>query len=207
MANVLHSKLLYAATIWASALSNHAIQKKLFSAQRGEAVKIVSACRTVSTSAMLVPAFQLIGEEKAGDLLAPTGTHLYGQPTGNRSREGSHTQGRRKLVEIWHSRWHGEQTRSWTYRLIPQLATWLDRKPGEVGFYLEQALSDHGCFNAYLKRFKKRDVELCRNCGFPVDDAEYTLFYAFLAGATPRFAERTRQMVSSERMTEESSTT
>ena len=47
-----------------------------------------------------------------------------------------------------------------------ELATWLDRKHGQVGFYLAQALSGHGCFNAYLKRFKKRDDESCRYCGY-----------------------------------------
>ena len=49
----------------------------------------------------------------------------------------------------------------WTHRLIPELTTWLDRKLGQVGFYLAQALSGHGCFNAYLKCFKKRDDESC----------------------------------------------
>ena len=61
------------------------------------------------------------------------------------------------LIERWQTRWHGEQTGRWTYRLILELATWLNRKHGEVGFHLAQALSGHGCFNAYLKRFKKRN--------------------------------------------------
>ena len=34
--SVVNSKLLYAAPIWTSALNNHAILKKLFSAQRGD---------------------------------------------------------------------------------------------------------------------------------------------------------------------------
>ena len=44
----------------------------------------------------------------------------------------------------------GSQNERWTYRLILELTTWLNRKHGEVGFYLAQALSGHGCFNAYL---------------------------------------------------------
>ena len=64
-----------------------------------------------------------------------------------------------RLVEIWRMRWHGEQTRRWTYRLIPELAILLDRKHGEVGFYLVQALSARGCVNACLKRFKKTDED------------------------------------------------
>ena len=73
-------------------------------------------------------------------------------------------------------RWHGEQTGRWTHRLIPELTTWLNREHGEVGFYLVQALSGHGCFNVYPRRFKKRDEEMCCYCDFPVDDAEYALF-------------------------------
>ena len=44
---MVNSKLLYAAPVWTSALKNHAIQKKLFSAQRGVVLRIVSIYRTV----------------------------------------------------------------------------------------------------------------------------------------------------------------
>ena len=70
-------------------------------------------------------------------------------------------------------RWHAEQTGRCTYRLIPELATWLNRKHGEVGFYLAQSLSGHDCFNAYLRRFKKRDEGMCHYCDSPVDNAEH----------------------------------
>ena len=93
-----------------------------------------------------------------------------------RAKETSRKDGRHRLVEKWQMRWHGEQTGRWIYRLIPELATWLNRKHGEVGFYLAQALSGHGCFNAYLKRFKKRDEEMCYYCDSPVDNAEHALF-------------------------------
>ena len=42
-------------------------------------------------------------------------------------------------------------------------------------YFLVQALSGHGCFNVYLKRFKKRYDESCRYCGSLVDNAEHTL--------------------------------
>ena len=74
------------------------------------------------------------------------------------------------------TRWHGDQFGRWTYRLILELATWLHRKHGKVSFYLAQALSDHGCFNAYPRRFKKRDEEMCRYCVTSVDNAEHALF-------------------------------
>ena len=37
-------------------------------------------------------------------------------------------------------RWHAEQIGRWTHHLIPELATWLERKHDEVSFYLKQAL-------------------------------------------------------------------
>ena len=68
VANVVNSKLLHAAPIWTSYLNNHVILKKLFSAQRGVVMRIVSAYRTVSTSALLVlasvPPIDLLAEEK-----------------------------------------------------------------------------------------------------------------------------------------------
>ena len=76
----------------------------------------------------------------------------------------------------WQMRWHGELTGRWTYRLISKLTTWLNRKHGEIGFYLAQALSGHGCFNASLRRFKKRDEEMCCYRDFPVNTAEHALF-------------------------------
>ena len=42
--------------------------------------------------------------------------------------------------------------------------------------YLVQALSGHGSFNAYLKRFKKSDEEACCYCNSPVDNTEHALF-------------------------------
>ena len=66
--SVVNSKLLYAPPVWTSVLNNHAIQKKLFSAQRGVMLRIVSAYRTVSTSAVLVlvsvPLIDLLAEER-----------------------------------------------------------------------------------------------------------------------------------------------
>ena len=68
VASMVNSKLLYAASIWTSALNNHAILKELFSALKGVVMRIVSAYRTVSTSAVLVlakvPPIDLLAEER-----------------------------------------------------------------------------------------------------------------------------------------------
>ena len=68
VASVVHSKLLYAAPVWANALQNHVYPEELFSAQRLVALRIVSAYRTVSTSAVFVlasiPPIDLLAEER-----------------------------------------------------------------------------------------------------------------------------------------------
>ena len=177
---MVQSKLLYAAPVWANPLQNHAIHRKLFSAQRLVTLRIVSAYRTVSTSAMLVlasfPPIDLFAEERQETSQLRKELTCTDLQEIARAKEAICKDGRRRLVEKWKMRWHGEQTGRWNYRLIPELATWLNRKHGEVGFYLAQALSVHGCFNAYLRRFKKRDEETCCYCDFPVDTAEHALF-------------------------------
>ena len=178
---MVNSKLLYAAPVWKSALNNRVIQKKLFSAQRGVVLRIVSAYRTVSTSAVLVlasvPPIDLLAEEKKEIFqLRKELTCLTNLQEITRAKEVIRKDGRRRLIEKWQTRWHGNQSGRWTHRLIPELATWLDRKHSQVGFHLAKGLSGHGCFNAYLKPFKKRDDKSCRYCGSLVDNAEHTLF-------------------------------
>ena len=165
VASVVNSKLLYAASVWTSSLNNHAIQKKLFSVQRDVVLKIVSAYRTVSTSAVLVlasvPPIDLLAEKgKETFQLRKELTCLTNLQI-TRAKEAIRKDGRRRFVEKWQTRWHGDQPGRWIHRLIPELTTWLDRKHGQVGFYLAQALSGHGCFNAYLKRFLRKETMSC----------------------------------------------
>jgi len=46
----------------------------------------------------------------------------------------------------------------------------------EIGYHITQFLTGHGCFNAYLFRFKKRRDAVCMYCGHAQDDVEYTFF-------------------------------
>ena len=179
VASVVHSKLFYEAPVWANTLQNHLIQMRLFSAQRLVALRIDSAYRTVSTSAGLflasAPPIELLAEERQETFQLRNELTCADLLEIARAKEVIRKDGRLRLFEKWQMRWHGEQTGRWTYRLIPELATWLKRKHGVVVFYWAQALSGHGCFNAYLRRFKKRDEEICCYCDFPVDNVEHAL--------------------------------
>ena len=159
-----------------------------FMPNRGVVMRIVSAYRTVSTSAVLVlasvPPIDLLVEERKDTFqLRKELTCLTNLQEIARAKEAIRKDGRRRLVEKSQTRWHGDQSGRWTYRVIPELATWLDRKHGLFGFYLAQALLGHGCFNACLKSFKKRDDESCRYCGSLVENVEHTLFVCAKWGA------------------------
>lgn len=50
------------------------------------------------------------------------------------------------------------------------------RPHGEVTFHASQALTGHGCFNHYLKRFGKLDHDECLQCGTRLDNVEHVIF-------------------------------
>lgn len=45
-----------------------------------------------------------------------------------------------------------------------------------VNYHLKQFLTGHGCFGAYLHRFKKLDDPRCHDCHAVVDNAEHAFF-------------------------------
>ena len=127
VASVVQSQLLYAAPVWANALKNHAIQRKLFSAQRLVALRIVSAYRTVSKSAVLVlasvPPIDLLAEERQETSQLRKELTCADLQEIARAKVAIRKDGRCRFVEKWQMRWHGGQTGRWIYRLIPELAT------------------------------------------------------------------------------------
>ena len=108
VASMVHSRLLYAAPVWAKALQNHALQRRLFSAQRLVALIIVSAYRTVSMSAVLVlasvPPIDLLAEEGQETFQLRKELTCTDLQKIARAKEAIRKDGRRKLVEKWQMR-------------------------------------------------------------------------------------------------------
>lgn len=83
---------------------------------------------------------------------------------------------RRNSLEIWQSRWTNETRGRWTARLIPQLKPWVNRKEGEVNYYLTQFLTGHGLFHSYLFKMGKVTSASCLYGESLKDDAEHNFF-------------------------------
>lgn len=163
LATVADSVATYAAPIWRRALKNEINVKLLRSTQRGMSIRICRAYRTTATLTAMVIARQIPWEHIAREREA-----RYMDPS--KAKEARKTT-MEKLQDEWNS---GKE--SWSKKLIRDLAEWYGRKHGDTTYHLTQALTGHGCFQAYLHRIGKISDPRCTLCASgESDDAEHTL--------------------------------
>ena len=95
---------------------------------------------------------------------------------------------RQDSLQRWQEKLDISKKGRWTHRLTPQVDNWVNRKHGEVNYYLTQMLSNHGCFRAYLYRFRHDESPECpAGCRVP-EDTEYVFFWC------PRFAGERKEL-------------
>ena len=180
ISSVVHSKMLYAAPVWADSLEKQYIRRKYVQVQRRMALRIASAYRTVSDSAALVitsiPPIELLAKERKNVFNAIKELKSQGCPPTPEQikeiKEGNHS----ILMKEWQEKWENDPKGRWTYQLIPELDKWINRKHGAVNYYLTQALTGHGCFKKYLYKCKIADNPDCSDCPDEIDDAMHTIF-------------------------------
>ena len=168
--SVTNSILLYGAEVWAEAFAIEKYRKRMATVQRKAALRITCAYRTVSEPATLVIAGVI-----PIDLMALERKSIYDQKEAG-DAEDNHTQERQRSLLKWEQRWRETGTGRWTARLIEKVGPCVERKHGEVNFYITQFLTGHGSFEAYLYRCNKRNSPSCRHCQTEEDDVEHTFF-------------------------------
>lgn len=129
-------------------------------------LRVISAYCTVSRDAVGV-----IAGIAPIDLMAKERKRVY-QERKNQHRPPADED----TMAEWQGRWQERNMDKWTYRFIPDIKRWTNRRHGEVNLHLTQALSGHGCFAEYLNRFGKLDSPECWYCGYHYDDAFHTVF-------------------------------
>lgn len=166
-----NSILLYGCEIWAETLNVKQRAKTLLAAQRRSALRITSAYRTVSETAVL-----LIAGMTPIDIYAQERQKIWNIKQ-NESQLLTVEEVKAETVTLWQSRWSAATNGRWTAKLIPDITIWLNRKSGEVNYYLTQMISGHGYFRKYLCKVGKCDTPYCLYEGTDtVDDAEHTFF-------------------------------
>lgn len=172
LTSVVTSILTYAIAIWGDALKFQQYRRKVATVYRLSALRVSSAFRTVSEDAVYVIAgmipIHVIAEERK---------KLYQQRNiPLELRKQQKREARLQSLLQWQMEWDASEKGRWTHRLIPLLERWVNRKHGVVNYYLTQMLSGHGCYRAYLHRFKHDDTPDCTaGCGVP-EDAEHAFF-------------------------------
>lgn len=177
LGSVVSSVLTYGIAVWADALNCQDVQRRLFPVHRRSALRVAGAFRTVSREAA-----HLIAGVMPIEVLAQERRMLY-QQRNEILRKDIKTEERRRSVKRWQKLWDESVNGRWTHRLIPQVDVWINRSHGEVSYHLTQMLSGHGCFRAYLYKYKYEDSPYCPSCGDINEDAEHVFFVC------PRFKE------------------
>ncbi|KAJ8956913.1 hypothetical protein NQ318_014331 [Aromia moschata] len=91
--------------------------------------------------------------------------------------EDAKRQEKEETIRKWQREWEDTvEVGQWTKRLIPNVATWTNRKHGNVDYYLTQMLSGHGCFAAYLHKFALIESDICWYCQ-ERDDTAHTFLH------------------------------
>lgn len=172
LTSVVTSVLTYGIAIWADALRKQKLRRRVAPVYRLGALRVASAYRTVSEDAVCVIAGML-----PIDVLAEERRSLYQRKrTTALSAAELRTEERQKSLRRWQLRWDASASGRWTHRLITQVDTWVNRTHGEVNYYLTQMLSGHGCFRAYLYKYKHEDSPECPTCTGVEENAEHVFF-------------------------------
>jgi hypothetical protein len=97
---------------------------------------------------------------------------------------------RSKMLNKWQKKWLQTEKGKWTKTLIKIIGPWYNRRHSQLNYWLTQGLTGHGCFPAFLLKFKRTEAPNYNYCNSQVDDANHTLFDCD-AWETRRFQLRT----------------
>lgn len=169
--SVTNSILLYGAEIWADSLKIGKYRKQMAAVQRCGALRITSAYRTVSEPAALVLAGVI-----PIDLLAQERKLVY-HTKANLGKTEARTAAREQAFQLWQERWQLESRGRWTAKLIGNLKEWVNRRHGELNYFMTQFFTGHGYFGKYLHTMEKLENSVCIYGDSTVDDAYHTFFH------------------------------
>lgn len=185
IASVTTSQLRYGGPTWIKALETKKNQSLLSRVHRLSAMRVASAYRTISYDAVCVltgmtPITILMGED----------SQCYIEKERNvLSARQARKQAKEESMSRWQTEWDASEKGRWTHQLIPNIATWTNRKHGEINFDLTQFLSGHGCYRKYLHRFRHTGSPFCPNCDLTEETAEHVVF------SCPRFESERAEML------------
>lgn len=181
IASAIESILLYGAPVWVKGLSMTKYKQRMGSVQRKMALRVASAYRTVSSTAVLAIAGMV-----PIHLAALERKRVY-ESEGD--KDASKIRERERTIGIWQVEYESSGNGEWTRRLIKNIGAWIRRSHGCVNYFLTQFLTGHGSFGAYLKKIKKKQNDECIFCEAQ-DTPEHAVFECPRSETARTMAER-----------------
>lgn len=167
---VVQSTILYGAPIWHEALSVSKYKILLQKAQRCMLLRVVSAYKTASNSAI-----QVISGIPPIHLQVLERVRLYNSKTGHLNE--TKRKERECTIQQWQEEWEQNvENAQWTRRLIPDIRKWTGCNHKKTEYFLTQFLTGHGSFRTYTARIGKHGGNECIYCGI-TDTPEHTIFH------------------------------
>ncbi|KAL7286996.1 hypothetical protein TKK_0018794 [Trichogramma kaykai] len=123
-AHVVDSILLYGAPIWRYATEKQAYIRQAEAVHRQACLRVISGRPHVSYDVTYV-----IAGVSPMALLADERAHIY-----QHRAEDVKEEERRETLRRWQNRWDRSLKGRWTHRLVRNIAEWVERGHGEVGF-------------------------------------------------------------------------
>ena len=164
LASVVTSVITYSIAIWAGALQTQETRRK-----------VTSVCRLSGKRRPHRHCRPATNRSTSGwaEALVPT------RESANTNAEQMKDEERQSSLLRWQQGWDKDDKGRWTYRLIPHLDKWINRRHGSVNYYFTQMLSGHGCFRAYLYKHQYEDSPECPICSGLEENAEHVFFACF----------------------------
>ena len=79
-------------------------------------------------------------------------------------------------IQTWQSEYDNAVTGTHTKKLIPRVEHIYKNNKFQLNYYITQAITGHGNFGSYLKKFKKTESESCKGCGAVEDSVWHCIF-------------------------------
>ncbi|RLU14697.1 hypothetical protein DMN91_013051 [Ooceraea biroi] len=181
-ANTIYAILLYGAPIWAEEFeADKRAKVTIRKLQRKLALRVISAYRTVSYEAAEIlaclPPIDLTANKMKAVYNRKQAIIAEGNVVTERAVNAIKRQEEQNLVRKWKERLQegslpGQRVRE---AILPCFEQWLERKHGNMNFYMTQLMTGHGSFGAFRQKIGKSRTAKCNHCLSPADTAQHTV--------------------------------
>lgn len=182
-ATVLKSVVMYASPIWGEKFASYPdrVTRPLRRLQRTMAIRTTTSYRTASFDAVT-----LLARSPPWKLEATLRSRIYSRfqdcISRNEFSKEAEAEIRKGETLLMMRQWDImlSNPNAWGVRttaaIRSHMSKWMDRKFGEINYYITQLFTSHGSFGHFPSKIEKRQTAECYHCAASDDTVEHTIF-------------------------------